>query len=104
MMSSFSPFGATSDSMSVTKPYLYSLVDQALDGRAHEFSWADLNRTWYSQALQPLSMCSRRSTSAPSTSAEEPRLRGADLGKPLGHRGNGAVVFGQRAASAAAGA
>src|SRR6185503_9859552 len=65
---------------------LVFLVDQALDGRAHECSWADLNRTWYSQALQPLSMCSRRSTSAPSTSAR--------------NRASAAQISGNRSATA----
>src|SRR5262249_10533581 len=48
---------------------LVFLGNQALDGRAHAFSWVDPNRTWYSQLLQPLSIWPRRSTVPPSTSA-----------------------------------
>ena len=65
-MSSVSPCGMLSASMSVTKPYLYSrLTSVSTDELLMAFPPAERNRTWYSQVVQPLRMCSRRAPPRP---------------------------------------
>ena len=102
MTSSLSPLGATSDSMSVTKPYLYSWLTSVSTDELMSCSWVcDFGaepHVVFAGAAAAQHVLPRLDLGAQHL-GEEPRLRRADLGKPLGHRRNGAVVLGQRAAA-----
>jgi len=87
--------------MSVTKPYLYSLLTRLSTDELMSSPERALKPHVVFAGAAAVQLCvSRRSTSAPSTSARNRASAGADLGgKRSATAGNGAVVLGERAAA-----